>query len=151
MSGPFLLDYYASMRKQLLYSALILFYSIPLTAQTWRLDRARLCFNRPEDNGRMNILESWVRIADYRIPLIGGQAACIYVYAGSNELVVTSTYPYEPSSTDEQACKSTPLKLELAPNENRMFTIWPATKRNSYTCGWRIVSVSPPSATSKKP
>ena len=126
------------MKNRLLYSGLILFCSIPATAQTWRLDRARLCFDRPEDNGAINVLESWVRIADYRVPLIGGQAACIYLYSGSKKLIVTSTVPYEPSSKNAEACKSKSMKLELVPSENRTFTIWPATKNGSYACGWRI-------------
>jgi len=139
-----------AMKNLLLYSALLLSCSIPMTSQTWRLDRARLCFNRPENNGRMNIVESWVRIADYDIPLIGGQAACIYLNPASEELIVTSNYPYDPVPNHDEACKSKPMKLELAPNENRTFTIWPATKHDSYACGWRVVPEPGSSAPSQK-
>jgi hypothetical protein len=138
-----------AMKNLLLYSALLWSCSLPMTSQTWRLDRARLCFDRPEDTGAINVLYSWVRIEEYRVPLSGGQAACIYLRPASYELVVTSTVPYEPGSRNDEACKSKPLKLELAPNENRTFTIWPATKKGSYTCGWRIVPASAPNAISK--
>jgi hypothetical protein len=134
-----------SMKNRLPFLILVLFCSIHLPAQSWRLDRARLCFDRPENNGRMNIVESWVRIADYQVSLIGGQTACIYVYAGSEELVVTSNYPYAPEPNKDEACKSKTMKLELSANENRMFTIWPTSKGSSYTCGWRIVPSLAPS------
>ena len=126
------------MKNPLLGLCLILACSSSVAAQSWRINRARLCFVRPEDNGAMNILQSWVRIADYEVPVIGGQAVCLYVEPGSDELIVTSTVPYDPDSTDTEACKSVPLKLELTPDENRTFIIWPATKGSSYVCGWRI-------------
>lgn len=109
-------------------------------AQSWRDNRAQLCFVRPEDNGGINALQSWVRIGDYEVPLIGGQAACLYVDSGANELIVTSTIPYEPSSKNPRACKSKPMKLSLLPNEKRTFTIRPATKSDEYICGWQIQS-----------
>jgi hypothetical protein len=122
---------------------LLLTCSASALAQSWRYDRARLCFVREEDTGAINVLTSWVWIADYRIPLIGGQAACIFVDPGAEDLLVTSTYPYEPESTDEKECKSPAKKLQLAPNEDRTFMVWPATKGGSYTCGWRIEAVAP--------
>lgn len=126
------------MKKPLLCLCLLLTCSASLLGQSWRVDRARLCFVRIEDNGAMNILGSWVRFADYRVPLIGGQVACIFVEPGSDDLLVTSTIPYNPESTDEEACKSPVVRLQLAPNENRLFFIWPATKGSTYVCGWRI-------------
>jgi hypothetical protein len=127
-----------TMKNPLLGLCLILACSSSVAAQSWRINRAKLCFVRYEDNGAMNILESWIRVADYAVPVIGDQAVCLYVEPGSNELIVTSTVPYDPDSTDAQACKSMPLKLELTPDENRTFTIEPATKGSSYICGWLI-------------
>jgi hypothetical protein len=86
----------------------------------------------------MNILQSWIRVAAYDVPVIGGQAVCLYVLTGSEELIVTSTIPYDPHSRNTKACKSKALKLELTADEDRTFTIEPATKGDSYTCGWRI-------------
>jgi len=77
-----------------------------MAAQSWRDNRARLCFVGPEDNGAMNILQSWIRIDDYDVPVIGGQAVCLYVLPGSQELIVTSAIPYDPHSRDAAACKS---------------------------------------------
>ena len=86
----------------------------------------------------MNILQSWIRIDDYDVPVIGGQAVCLYVLPGSQELIVTSAIPYDPHSRDTAACKSKPLKLELKADDDRTFTIDPATKGDSYACGWRV-------------
>lgn len=114
-----------------------------IATQSWRNNRARLCFVRLEDNGAMNILQSWIHVSDYDVPVIGGQAVCLYVLPGNEELSVTSTIPYNPNSTNTRACKSKILKLALVDNEDRTFTIEPATKgdssgRVSYACGWRI-------------
>jgi hypothetical protein len=131
------------MKKPWLSLCMLLVCSASVGAQLWRYERAkgRLCFVREEDNGAINVLTSWVRIADYRIPLISGQAACIFVDPGTEDLLVTSTIPYEPGSIDDESCKSPVRKLKLAPNENRIFMIWPTTKGESYTCGWRIEPV----------
>lgn len=86
----------------------------------------------------MNILQSWIHISDYDVPVIGGQAVCLYVLPGNEELSVTSTIPYDPNSTNTRACKSKILKLALVDHEDRTFTIEPATKGDSYACGWRI-------------
>jgi len=128
---------------------LILVSSATLLGQSWRGERAQLCFDRPENNARMNIYESWVRLSGhYRVPLIGGQTACIYVDAGRTDLIVTSGVPYDEKSEHQEACKSKVMKLELARGENRFFIIWPATKGPYYACGWLIVPAQ--SAPSKR-
>ena len=114
-----------------------------LLADSWRTDRAQLCFVRPENNGAINILNSWVRVSGYRLPLLGGQSACLFVAAGNTELVVTSTIPYNRASKDEEACKSRPMKLEVSPLDNRVFFIWPTANHDHYTCGWSIEPVQP--------
>ncbi len=86
----------------------------------------------------MNTLESWIRVADYNVPLIGGQAVCLYAQPDDSELTITSRYPYDPKSKNDEACKSKTLKLSLSGNDNRTFLICPATKGNAYVCGWRI-------------
>jgi hypothetical protein len=113
-------------------------FSAALLGQSWRGETAELCFVRPEDNGSINILESWVRVSDYRVPLFGGQSACVFVHPGVMELVITSRVPYEPTSKNEEACTSRPVKLELASHDRRVFAIDPATKGSAYVCGWRV-------------
>lgn len=90
----------------------------------------------------MNILESWIRIADYDVPVIGGQAVCLLIQPGKNELIVTSRYPYDPKSKDDQACKSRKLEVELGADADRTFLICPATKGNYYSCGWRFAALN---------
>lgn len=87
----------------------------------------------------MNGQQSWIRIEDYEVALSGGEAACLYFLPGSYELTVTSTVFLEPRSRNPKACKSKTLTLELAEDENRAFSIEPATNRDGdYTCGWLI-------------
>jgi hypothetical protein len=124
--------------------------STTLLGQSWRLDRARLCFDRGEDNGAMNVHQSWIHVSDYEIPLIGGQAVCVFIEPGSAEVQVTSTIPYEPNSKNRQACKSRVVELDLAPNENRTFSIEPASKGSAYICGWHIQQVHPALSKSMK-
>ena len=130
--------YHEAMKTALLCLCAMLVYSSTLTGQSWRDNRARLCFDRPENNGAINVLQSWIRIQEYEVPLIGGQAACLYLRPESSELTVTSTIPYDPHSRNTATCKSKPLKLELAPDEDRTFSVEPATNRDRYTCGWKI-------------
>lgn len=129
----------AVMKPFLMCASLALVCCTSAFAQTWRDDRARLCFVRPENNGAMNVLESWIRVSDYNLPVIGGQAVCLYLEPGLSELTVTSRYPYKPESKNDEACKSKPIKLSLSSNEDRTFLICPATKLDHYACGWRIV------------
>jgi hypothetical protein len=115
-----------------------------LLGQPWQDDRAQICFDRPENNGMMNIHESWVHALNYRVRLIGGQAVCLFTEPGSVEVVVTSTVPYKPSSTNQWACKSRVIQLELKAREKREFMIWPAAKGPTYVCGWRLQPVANP-------
>ena len=128
----------AAMKHFLMYLSFALLYSSCVCAQSWRDDQARVCFIRPENNGAMNVLESWIRVADYNVPVLGGQAVCLYTLPGDSELTITSRLPYDLKSKDDEACKSQTLKLRLRGSDNRTFLICPATKGNAYTCGWRI-------------
>jgi len=139
------------MKTALLGLCVMLVCSLSIAAQSWRDNRARLCFDRGEDNGAINGLPSWIRIEDYEVPVSGGQAACLYLQPGSYELTVTSTIPYEPRSRNTKACTSKALKLELAPNEDRAFSIEPARSRDdSWTCGWRIHATGSSHKTTRK-
>ena len=71
------------MRTVLLAAFAILACSSSILAQSWRTDRAPLCFVREEDNGANNGLASWILVGDYDVPVTGGQAVCLYVLPGS--------------------------------------------------------------------
>jgi hypothetical protein len=140
------------MKTALLGLFAMLLCSSSMAAQSWRDNRARLCFDRPEDNGGINVLRSWIRVEDYEVPVIGGQAACLYLEPGSYKLSVTSTIPYDPHSRNAEACKSKALEFELVPDEDRTFSIEPATSRDgSYACGWRIRPTGGPHKAGGKP
>jgi hypothetical protein len=93
----------------------------------------------------MNVVESWVRVADYRVPLIGGEAACVFVDPGEYNVVITSVSidPLKPNSKKTDACKSPVVQLRVEAKEDRVFSIWPATKRDEFVCGWRMESRNP--------
>lgn len=92
----------------------------------------------------MNVIESWVRVEDYRVPLIGGEAACVFLDPGAHDVLVTSVSiaTFKPANT--RACKSPVLHLQLAVKEDRSFWIWPAKKGGEFVCGWRMESQDPP-------
>ncbi len=92
----------------------------------------------------MNVIDSWVRVEDYRVALIGGEAACVFLDPGVHDVLVTSVSiaTFKPANT--QACKSPVLHLRLAVKEDRSFRIWPATKGGEFVCGWRIEPQNPP-------
>jgi hypothetical protein len=130
----------------LLAFSLVLVCSSSVSAQSWRQHRAQLCFVREENNGLINVLQSWIHVDDYEAAVIGGGAVCLYVAPGASELYISSTVPYEPNSRNREACKSKVLKLELKSDEDRTFMIEPKSVRGSrYACGWRVV----PAATRK--
>lgn len=98
----------------------------------------------------MNTLGSWIRISDYNIPIIGGQEICLYLDPESIDLEkldlrITSLYPYDPHSKNEEACKSKSFPISLKQNEKRTFQICPAVKGESYACGWSVKQISPQS------
>jgi len=92
----------------------------------------------------MNVIESWVRIEDYRVPLIGGEAACVFLDPGVHDVLVTSVSIAAIKSANTQACKSSVLHLRLAVKEDRSLWIWPAKKGGEFVCGWRMEPQGPP-------
>jgi hypothetical protein len=129
------------MKTALLGLSLMLACSVS-GAQSWRNNRARVCFDRPEDSGAMNGQPSWIRMDDYEVAISGGEAACLFFLPGSYELTVTSTVFLETHSKNTKACKSKTLTLQLAEDEDRAFSIEPATSRNGeWKCGWLIYPI----------
>ena len=126
-------------KTALLGLCLVLGCSVSIEAQSWRNSRAQLCFDRPENSGSMNGQQSWIRIEDYELAVSGGEAACLYFLPGSYELTVTSTVFGAPRSGNTRVCKSKTLTIELADDEDRAFSIEPATSKNGdWKCGWLI-------------
>jgi hypothetical protein len=140
------------MKRLMLPLCLLVICVNELGAQSWRDHRARLCFIRPEDSGAINGLQSWVRIQSYEFGLSGTQSGCLFVDPAQNsDLIVTSTIPYDPHSTNEIACKSPLIKLNLQLDEDRTFVIFAARRKGIPICGWRIEPIAPSkNANSKK-
>ncbi len=126
------------MKKPLLFLGFMVACAASLCAQSWRADRAKLCFVRPENGGMINGLKSWINVENYHVPLIGDEAACVFVGSGDVELVVTSTLPTEQDSPKDETCKSPAMKLHLSAKETRVFFVYPGTNKDEYACAWRI-------------
>ena len=126
------------MKQPLLFLGFMVACATSLSAQSWRADRAKLCFVRPENSGMINGLKSWIVVESYRVPLIGDEAACVFVGSGDVELVVTSTLPTEQDSRNDETCKSPAMKLHLRAKETRVFFVYPGTNKDEYACAWRI-------------
>ena len=70
------------MKHPVLFLGLMVACAVSLSAQSWRADRAKLCFVRPENTGMINGLKSRIEVENYRLPLIGDEAACVFVDSG---------------------------------------------------------------------
>jgi hypothetical protein len=116
----------------------LLVFTSTLAGQQWRFDRAQVCFVRYGENGRINVLQSWIHISDYEVPIIGEQAICLYLEPGRHSLKITSTEPYDDSSKNTKACQSRSVSLQLKPGDDRTFAIRAANDGRSYSCGWNI-------------
>jgi hypothetical protein len=102
--------------------------------------QGEVCFVRPENEGKMNIVESWIRISTYNVPVIGGQKICVFVDPGLTDLTVTSAQPYgDPQSDDDSdACTSRTVKVNVRRERRRVFFIFPRIHDSTYVCGWTI-------------
>lgn len=114
----------------------------PTAKEWWPTDAARLarlCFARPESNGRVNGLITEVGIDDSgpTVALGGGDSACLFVPAGTIGFRVTSNDPYG-FLADQHHCTSKKIRLDLAPHQTRAFSIHPAQNDSGYLCGWVV-------------
>ena len=87
---------------------------------------AQVCFDRPENNGFVNLIETKTIMQNApSISLIGGQAACVYVSNGFCFLKVVSANPYPQDGTKKEWA-SKEIKFEILGNETKSFLIIPA-------------------------
>ena len=58
-------------------------------------DAAQVCVERFEEEGRLNLSPVTVNITENsKMPLLGGQAGCVFVPAGNQTISLTYPYPY---------------------------------------------------------
>ncbi len=97
---------------------------------------SQLCFVQPEVSGRMNAEESRVALDnDQSVTLMGGDAACLYVFPGSYRFTIEflnseHLFPHKSISPKYNAI--------LHKGERTLFEVYPTTTENGeYTGGWR--------------
>lgn len=97
---------------------------------------SRICFIQPEVSGRMNVEESRVALNnDQSVTLMGGQAACLYVFPGSYSFRIeflNSEHLFRGKSM------SSKYNVILRKEERAVFEVYPTTTENGeYTGSWR--------------
>jgi len=96
---------------------------------------SQVCFMQPEVSGRMNVEESRVTLSNYqRVTLMGGQAACLYVYPGDYSFRIEFL---NSEGMFHRKSKSPKYKVTLVRGERAVFEVYPTTRDAEYTGGWR--------------
>jgi len=103
----------------------------------------RVCFDRAEDNGAMNL--HLVRLFAARAghsrevaQLRGGESSCVDLERGAWSFEARSTRPYDPTATDPNACRSRALLVRVADQKDVHLTVSPQSKGSEYICGWDL-------------
>ena len=97
---------------------------------------SQLCFVQPEVSGRMNVEKSRVTLNnDQSVTLMGGQAACLYVFPDSYSFSIEflnseRLFPHKSISPKYNAT--------LHKGERTIYEVYPTRSKNwEYTGGWR--------------
>ena len=104
---------------------------------------ARVCFVRPEDSGRMNLLP--VRIYGFRADrerllttLFGGAEACVDIEPGDWSFEARSSRPYSQRAGNPKACRSNPFMTGTTAGVTTTIEVSPKSKGSTYVCGWGL-------------
>lgn len=96
---------------------------------------SQLCFVQPEVSGRMNVEESRVSVNNYQeLTLMGGQAGCLYVPSGNYSFRIEFL---DSERMFHRKSQSPEYKVGLEAGERAVFEIYPATRNDEYSGGWR--------------
>jgi hypothetical protein len=103
---------------------------------------SQICIERPENNGSLNIRDVNVIIDNKQdVPLIGGQAVCIYVGIGEHFVYAESYDPYDPHSKNPKAWTSNTVKFYLKKGQRAELEI---TGGSKYQNKWYIKVMKKP-------
>ena len=102
----------------------------------------RVCFDRAEDNGSMNL--HLVRLLAGRTGhlrevarLRGGESSCVELATGTWSLEARSTRLYDPTASDPNECRSRVLRVRVDQKDVHV-TVSPRSKGSEYICGWEL-------------
>ena len=114
----------------------------------WKSLSARICLEREENHGSINVVPSRVQIAAtapeaaplYEVLLAGGGAAgCVLVGPGKYQLTVLAPEAYQRAPGPER-CTSPPFVLSVAAGGTAELNVWPTAREDGYApCGWEIL------------
>ena len=100
----------------------------------------KICVERPEEQGILNVREARIIIDDKQaLVLIGGQAACVFISPGNHFIYAESYNPYNPNPENPKAWLSNKITFILEKGEMAEFEIRKAfdTKEKQ----WEIIRV----------
>ncbi|HTO54391.1 MAG TPA: hypothetical protein VMR50_13490 [Myxococcota bacterium] len=111
-----------------------------------RVPPGRLCVQRDEDNGSMNVFP--VRILAGRgghfhdvVFITGGESDCVPLEPGDWSIRARSFRPYDPTAKDPDECRSETVRVKMAEGEIQL-SVSPTTTGPTYQCGWDLRRVS---------
>jgi hypothetical protein len=101
----------------------------------------------------MNLIKSRVIVRDperpeyviYEFNFAGGHSACAY-FAREElavEIEARSYKPYDRDANDPDACRSTPMRIDLVKGTTSLVLVEPRVEGSTYVCGWTL-SKQPP-------
>ena len=131
------------MSASVIFTVLLVVVSGCSHLQPVHQDAATIEFDRPEDNGSVNILPCTLVISDrQRVTLIGGQHATVAIPPGKLWVEAFSSDPYSLHSSAE-AWRSTRITFHIGSGERIQFCIEPRAEGSTYIGGWIIHHAQP--------
>ena len=92
----------------------------------------KICVERPEEQGILNVREARIIIDDRQaLVLIGGQAACVFISPGNHFIYAESYNPYNPNP-EEPAQSGGCRKNWDSPNQNSKNPGTPRSRNGRY-------------------
>jgi hypothetical protein len=126
------------MRASIIFTILLPIVSGCSHLQPVHQDAATIEFDRPENNGSVNILPCTLVLSDQqRVTLIGGQHATVSISPSKLWVEAFSPDPYSPDSSST-AWHSSRIRFHLGSGERVRFSIEPRAEGSTYIGGWTI-------------
>jgi hypothetical protein len=132
------------MRTFILCLWIVLFSAYGITASEYKprwVDLpCKICIERLEEQGILNIRETRIVIDDKQaLVMTGGQAACAFISPGNHFIYAESYDPYDPNSKDPKAWLSNKIIFILEKGEMAEFEIRKAFDAEENQ--WKIIRV----------
>jgi hypothetical protein len=85
-------------------------------------DYARVCVERAENSGLVNIVPVTIIVSAAKLTLLGGQAGCLYLAGGPQTIGVSFPYPYS-GARSPQVWTTHPQHFAMRPGTTTRFEL----------------------------